>query len=341
MNPPCRASKTVVGLNLTIPVQATDTVQQSATRHGLNWYPPYDPTATYDNLEIRDASVPVAPPSVPETPSPADGATGVAVNPVLTWSAAGATSYDVALGPTSPPAPAVTGLTEASYQPALAASTTYYWQVTARNTGGTTLGPVWTFTTGAVASDLLVSDTFTGATGTLLTAHAPDVNVGGAPWSVTGETTGTGPTLSAGGVGLTAGSGHVQATLLTGAADVRLGVDYRVGGSTQPVAGLVVRMTDANNYLLLQFYQNTLRFYRRQAGAYTLLGSSAALGPVASGSTQRLEVRTAGSALTGWWNGMQVVQATDTVQQSATRHGLNWYPPYDPTATYDNLEIRD
>src|SRR6185503_8571504 len=31
----------------------------------------------------------------------------------------------------------------------LTPSTTYYWQVTARNSGGTTAGPHWTFTTAA------------------------------------------------------------------------------------------------------------------------------------------------------------------------------------------------
>src|SRR4029077_349151 len=38
-----------------------------------------------------------------------------------------------------------------SFQPAtaLAYSTTYYWQITAVNAGGSTAGPIWSFTTGA------------------------------------------------------------------------------------------------------------------------------------------------------------------------------------------------
>lgn len=41
-----------------------------------------------------------------------------------------------------------TGLTSATYRPAsLAGSTKYYWQVVARNAGGTSSGPVWSFTT--------------------------------------------------------------------------------------------------------------------------------------------------------------------------------------------------
>ena len=317
-------------------VQATDAVQQNASRHGLDWNSAYDTTTTFDNLEIRNAGAPLAPPSAPTAPSPASGATDVAMETSLTWSAAGAASYDVAFGTIDPPSPAATGLTSTSYSPSLSPSTTYYWQVVAKNGVGSTAGPVWSFTTAALPADLLVTDSFTGSG--LLTAHAPDVNVGGAPWTVTGGT--PVPTLSGGVVGVTSGSGHLQATIETGAPDIRLGVDYRVGSGPQ-LAALAFRLTDANNHLLLMFYQNALHFYRKQAGAYALLASSAPLTPIASGGTQRLEVRTSGTQLTGWWNGVQVVQASDAVQQNATRHGLDWNSTYDATTTFDNLEIRN
>src|SRR5205085_596202 len=90
------------------------------------------------------------PPAAPGTPSPAPGATGVATTPTLTWSASGATSYDVSFGTANPP-PVVSGSqASASYAPApLANSTTYFWQIVARNTNGTTAGPVWSFSTAA------------------------------------------------------------------------------------------------------------------------------------------------------------------------------------------------
>ena len=74
--------------------------------------------------------------------------------------------------------------------------------------------------------------------------------------------------------------------------------------------------------------------------AVWLLASSPALPPVAAGSTQRIEVRTLGSTLTGSWNGVQVVQAVETFQQTATRHGLDWNASFDFGARFDNLEIR-
>jgi hypothetical protein len=95
-------------------------------------------------------------PGVPATPSPAPGATGVSRAPTLTWSAAGATSYDIRFGTSNPP-PHVFTKTTASYTPVcecsegvptpLAYSTTYFWQITARNAGGTTEGPIWSVTT--------------------------------------------------------------------------------------------------------------------------------------------------------------------------------------------------
>ena len=75
-------------------------------------------------------------------------ATGVSTNPTLTWSATGATSYDVSFGTTNPPPQVVSGISSASYTPAIVANgTTYFWQVIARNASGSTTGPVWSFTT--------------------------------------------------------------------------------------------------------------------------------------------------------------------------------------------------
>ena len=75
-----------------------------------------------------------------------------ATGATLTWSATGATSYDVSFGTVNPPPQVTTNQTAASYQPATtAAGTTYFWRVVARNAAGTTTGPVWSFTTAAGA----------------------------------------------------------------------------------------------------------------------------------------------------------------------------------------------
>ena len=90
----------------------------------------------------------VAAPGTPTVAAPADSANGVPVNASLTWTASGATSYDIRYGTTNPPPDTATGLVTASYTPAsMATGTTYFWQVVARNDGGATPGPVWSFAT--------------------------------------------------------------------------------------------------------------------------------------------------------------------------------------------------
>jgi endonuclease/exonuclease/phosphatase family metal-dependent hydrolase len=92
----------------------------------------------------------VSPPAAPSLSMPSPGATGLSASVALNWGAAQyATHYDVALG-TTPAPPAVSlNQTATYYQPPgpLSYNTTYYWRVTAKNSGGSTAGPLWSFTT--------------------------------------------------------------------------------------------------------------------------------------------------------------------------------------------------
>jgi O-glycosyl hydrolase len=91
------------------------------------------------------------PPATPTSPYPANGATGVSTSPTLTWTASGASTYDLRFGTTTPP-PLVATVTNPTYSvTSLAASTTYYWQIVARNNNGATTGPVWSFITAAAS----------------------------------------------------------------------------------------------------------------------------------------------------------------------------------------------
>jgi len=90
----------------------------------------------------------VLPPAAPVLTSPANGATGVPLSPALTWQASsGATSYNVFFGTTSPP-PQVTQTGATTYSPAaLSSGVTYFWSVTAVNSGGSNGSAIWSFTT--------------------------------------------------------------------------------------------------------------------------------------------------------------------------------------------------
>jgi len=85
-------------------------------------------------------------PSAPYAPSPADGSTGVATSVTLSWSDAGAVSYDLYVNNALYASNLTT--TSASLS-GLSASATYTWAVVAKNSAGNTGGPTWSFTTKA------------------------------------------------------------------------------------------------------------------------------------------------------------------------------------------------
>ncbi len=99
-----------------------------------------------------------AAPTKATSPSPANGATGVNINPTLSWTAgSGATSHDVYFG-TASPGTFRGNQTATTFSPGtLAKNTTYYWRIDEHDAGGTTTGDVWSFTTVAVG------DYFVGA----------------------------------------------------------------------------------------------------------------------------------------------------------------------------------
>ncbi|MCP4660111.1 MAG: Ig-like domain-containing protein, partial [bacterium] len=84
-------------------------------------------------------------------PSPADGATDVALNAVLSWTAgAGADSHDVYFGTDPSPDSGEFQGNQAgtTFDPGpLANDTTYTWRIDEVNAQGTTTGQVWSFTT--------------------------------------------------------------------------------------------------------------------------------------------------------------------------------------------------
>jgi hypothetical protein len=84
----------------------------------------------------------------PLTLYPANGATGLVNDPVLTWTTVtGATSYNVYFGTSNPP-PLVGSTTCTSYsEEGLAPDTTYYWQVVPQGASGLTASAVQSFTT--------------------------------------------------------------------------------------------------------------------------------------------------------------------------------------------------
>ncbi len=104
----------------------------------------------------RDGAACGQPPTVPSNPTPGDAATDVAIAAILGWGGGDsdcpdvAVTYDVYFGKTSPPQFDHDNGIEKTWDPGpLENGTTYYWSVVAKDVGGTTAGPVWSFATGA------------------------------------------------------------------------------------------------------------------------------------------------------------------------------------------------
>jgi len=125
-----------------------DQIVISPTTYATN---PPGPVSNDNTIVPKPGGGGPPPPGAPGSPNPANGATGVSTTAILSWSAANATSYDVSFGTANPPPQVLTGTTSTSYSPSnLVADTTYFWQVVARNSGGATAGPVWSFHTAIV-----------------------------------------------------------------------------------------------------------------------------------------------------------------------------------------------
>jgi hypothetical protein len=57
----------------------------------------------------------MAAPAAPSSPTPSSGASGVATSATFTWTAPGATSFDVLFGTSNPPPQMATGIAAASF----------------------------------------------------------------------------------------------------------------------------------------------------------------------------------------------------------------------------------
>ncbi len=138
----------------------------------------------YKGSTESDASNSVAPMTLPcpfNKSSPSNEATGISTSPSLSWGiSSGATSYEYCYNTSASCATNWTSTTNTSANlSGLSSGTTYYWQVRARNAGGTTdanSGTWWSFTTQSNIPATPANFRFTGVTQTSLTMAWDDVS---------------------------------------------------------------------------------------------------------------------------------------------------------------------
>lgn len=135
----------------------------------------FQDTLFVDDMYIVTSSAAGMPAAASE-PSPADSATDVALNPLLTWSPGSNTQWhDVYFGIDPGNLPLLSAAqTETDFDPGqLQEGVTYYWRIDEGNDAGTTAGVQWRFTTAAgactpetVTVASISTDTIKGPTGT-------------------------------------------------------------------------------------------------------------------------------------------------------------------------------
>ncbi|HLD36300.1 MAG TPA: Ig-like domain-containing protein, partial [Planctomycetota bacterium] len=177
------------------------------------------------------------PPAQAASPVPANGQVSRPLAQQLSWSAAtGATSYDIYFGTTSTGWSVVATTTGLTYNPgALSSSTDYYWRISSRNSGGTTAGLTWSFSTGdftlptvastgpvASATNIAINTVITVTFSKVMSAStisATTFTLSNALGSVTGTVTCTSATITFTPVIALMGGTVYTATVTTGVKD--------------------------------------------------------------------------------------------------------------------------
>ena len=175
-NPPA-----TVATNLAMPAFAPPTLVNGATYY---WQVTAKNAGGATAGPVSSFTTIIAAPGAPTPTTPVNGATAVALTSSLAWSAANATSYDVAFGTTNPPATVATNLAMPAFAPpTLVNGATYYWQVNAKNAGGETAGPLSSFTTIIAAPVIIPTD---------IVLYAGDASSHQGNWALVADSTAAG-----------------------------------------------------------------------------------------------------------------------------------------------------
>ena len=164
----------------------------------------------------------------------------------------------------------------------------------------------------------LVHDTFTDTDGVDLSAHTPDVDSVGGGW-IDDTTAVEIQSNQAAGVGNDASS-----WIDAGNADVTVEVTRHTPISNRALR-LMGRLTDTSNYIYLNISArgtdaSSFRLFRREAGAGTTIASGTYT--VNISSTYNVKLAMSGSSVSAYLDDGTPLTATETFNQTATKHGL-------------------
>lgn len=136
------------------------------------------------------------------------------------------------------------------------------------------------------------------------------------------------------------GSNEGWAYIDPGESDVLVSVTCKA--ATDDSWGLIVRGSDINNYLILNFFTGDggLRFYEKNAGVFTALAAAYALSAPVVGDI--ISIRAFGVQLTAYLNGAQLGTIRTSFNQSATKCGIRSVTAHSATRQiFDDFTVKE
>ena len=181
---------------------------------------------------------------------------------------------------------------------------------------------------------LCVWDGFNG-TG-LLQSHAPETNVMDDPWQVVG-----GPNIAVSTTRarpLATGAGSLAlGTIEGGNANGIVSAEWlpQMGELSTPTFGLLARYVSDNEYFLALYENHRVKLFRRFVGGITQIGDAWIDDDL--GASHTMQVRLDGPGIQVWWDDVLKIQAIDSTNIEATRHGLYFDVAKDPASFVENF----
>jgi len=195
---------------------------------------------------------------------------------------------------------------------------------------------------GGAGVETLVHDTFTGANGTAITAHTPDINTPGNSWAnmkiATTDVGVAANTIQTNKAKL--GPDNHGVVIDCGQTDVTVTVDWTPAASVANRNSVVVRYSSNGNEWIFNVREENGDMQLTEVNANV---SSVRAGPLAfawaEGTTYALKVVCSGNTITCYVNEVQKLQYTSaTFNNNATKYGICRNSGND-ASRFDNLKV--
>ena len=318
-------------------IQGVESSNLTATRHGVYWNVQSDPASRIDEFSFYggEISVPVTVVATParRTLPVGDGhwlsARAYAdANVWIPW-----TSFTWHSSNSSVATVQSNGLATALLTAVSSGTTT----ITATSTEGLSATIRVLVTVEENPAGVQVYDSFSEGGGLSISTRVPDVNVDGNTWVVRGS-----PNIGLfnGRIRATNNGSLVFGTVDSGTPNGTVSVIWRpvLGSSTpQPNGGVVFRYVNETSYWYAQYWERNLYLMRVTPAGHVQVAVDGVMNAV--NATHQLALILDGPRIQVWWDGILRIEVTDSMNETATRHGVLWHSQTDAGSWMDDFSV--